>query len=288
MGNATAGRPDRPAACYLGSMMADHFRVRRGPADLACLRFGSGPPLLCLHALAFSKEYFGMAAEVLGPRFDCVAFDQRGHGETRVEGALDATAPRDLAGDIEAVLDHVGWPRATLAGTSLGAAAALLFAHHRPDRVAMLLQDLPAFGPSSTRDPLKTDAMVSALDRSDLGLAAREAGRGLPSGRARALADALLAQWRPFPPEELGPKLAAVFRVTARWRIFDRWPDELGEVSMPTHILALAGDLVHPLSVAEEMARAMPRGRLWPRVPSLDAAVVTRQWAEVLSAPWDG
>lgn len=255
------------------------FRVRSGGVDLAGVRFGSGPPLVVAHPLAFSKAYFAAAAAVLGARFTVAAFDQRGHGET--EGPVD---PNAMAADWGAVLDHLGWDRAAIGGTSLGAATALRFALAAPERVRLLVQDLPAFGPRASRDPVRTERVAEALERSDLEEAARRITEGMSPPRARAWQEALRADWGQYPPERLGPKLAAAFRATADWSVAAPWPDVLKSLAVPVRILAVRGDPSHPWELAETMVRTLPDARLVPRVPSLHPAAMARQWLEVLSS----
>jgi pimeloyl-ACP methyl ester carboxylesterase len=79
--------------------------------------------------------------------------------------------------------------------------------------------------------------------------------------------------------------LAAIFRASATWTVAERWPDDLATLSVPTHVLGLEGDSSHPIAVAREMARILPRARLWARVPSLDAQAMARQWARVADSP---
>ena len=46
-------------------MNIETFRVPSSSGtDLACVRFGEGPPLLLAHPLVFSKAYFAAAAPV--------------------------------------------------------------------------------------------------------------------------------------------------------------------------------------------------------------------------------
>jgi pimeloyl-ACP methyl ester carboxylesterase len=269
----------------MSDLPVERFTVTSGPATLACVRFGAGPPLVCVHALAFSKEYFVAAAAVLGRAFTCLAFDQRGHGETVAPEDADALSPAAMAADIGAVLDAAGLASATVGGTSLGAATTLRFALAHPARVDLLIQDLPAFGPGPQRDAAHSEAVAAALAAGDLDEGARRAAAGLLPGPARALAATLRAQWQPFPAAALGPKLAAAFRATAGWRVVDAWPGALASLAVPTHVLGLAGDGGHPLAVAEAMARTLPRARLWPRVPSLKPTDVARQWVQVATAP---
>ncbi len=260
-------------------MNVERFTVSGPGAGLACARFGKGPPLLLAHPVVFSKAYFVGAAEVWGARFDCVAFDQRGHGET--EGPVETGA---MVEDVGRILDHFGWGKASMGGTSLGAASTLAFALRHPDRVSALVQDLPGFGPGTSRDPAKTERMAEAFGRADLEEAARRATEGMSAPRAKAWREALFADWNHYDPARLGPKLAGALRETARWRVVERWPDDLAGLAVPVRILAVEGDPVHPVEVARTMARTIPDARLVPRVQSLSPAAIARQWIEVLES----
>jgi len=264
------------------SGVIERFRVRAAGADLACVRFGEGPPLLCVHALAFSKEYFVSAAESLGAHFTCVAFDQRGHGATEWEGGEAGLELSAMGQDIEAVMDHMRWAAATVGGISLGAATTLCFALSKPERVTRLIQDLPAFGPTSRKDPAQV-VVASALDRGDLEAAIRSLTAGLSPLRASALGTLLLTQWDPF-GQRLGHKLAAAFRASSRWRVVENWPGDLARLDVPVEILGIVGDPAHPIEVARTMAATLPRSKYWPRIPSLSPSAVAKQWAEVAGA----
>lgn len=259
------------------------FEVVTPTARLHGVRFGAGPPLLCVHALAFSSRYFAAAAATLGAAFECIAIDQRGHGETVALDDDRSMTPRGMAADLAAVLDAAGWESACVGGISLGAATALRLALEHPRRVRALIQDLPAFGPLSPRGIGKSARVAEALCRGALGEAAQAAGDGLSPPRARALEQVLLAAWEPYPPSELGPKLAQIFRASATWQIVASWPSELASLKMPVEILALPGDRSHPIEVARQMAAVIPRARLTMRVPSLDPNKALAQWIELLA-----
>ncbi len=261
------------------------FSVRSGAAHIACARFGDGARrLLYLHALGYSKEHAVAAADVLGAAFDCIALDQRGHGETRAGGGgpLDM-AIDELVADACAVLDDAGWESAIVGGTSMGAAVALRLALLHPERVRVLVQDLPAFGPRTPRDAEHAASIAEALDTGDLAEAARRATESLSGKRAAALQQELLAQWRPFDESELGPKLAEAFRATTCWSVLDDWPEGLGRVSAPTHLIALRGDPSHPYEVAETMARHIPGAQIYARIPALDPRKSFTQWVSILT-----
>ncbi len=263
------------------------FSVRSGAAEIACVRFGDGGDaarLLYLHALGYSKEHAAGAASVLGAAFDCIALDQRGHGETGAiaGGPLDM-ALDELVADAGAVLDSAGWDSAIVGGTSMGAAVALRLALLHPERVRVLVQDLPAFGPRTPRDAEHAASIAEALDTGDLPEAARRATQSLSGKRAAALQRELLAQWQPFDRRELGPKLAGAFRATTCWSVLDDWPDGLERVTAPTHVIALRGDPSHPYEVAETMARGIPGAQIYARIPALDPRKSFAQWVSILT-----
>jgi len=134
--------------------MPDQIRVQHvsGPRhQIAYRRQGSGPPLVLLHPLALSGAVWGEFADRLSERFDVIAADARGHGDSGWDGApfsLD-----DLAGDVATLLDGLGLEAASLAGLSMGGSTAIRFAAQHPARVVRLLvADTTAwYGPDAVR-----------------------------------------------------------------------------------------------------------------------------------------
>jgi pimeloyl-ACP methyl ester carboxylesterase len=256
------------------------FRVPARNADLACVRFGDGPPLLLAHPVLFSKAFYAAAADVWGARFTCVAFDQRCHGET----TSTHLTPAALAEDVGAILDHLKWDKAAIGGTSFGAASTLLYALSNPSRVSFLIQDLPGFGPASFRDPFQTSRISAALEDGDLDDAARQITAGMSEPRAKAWTEALFADWNHYDRATLGPKMAGALRSSSSWRIVGRWPEELQKLTMPVRIFGVQGDPVHPWDTAQTMARTIKGARLSPRVQSLSPAAIATQWIDALTS----
>jgi len=275
-----ASGPQMMSPCYIGGMEITPFRVASKGADLACVKFGEGPPLLLAHPVLFSKAFYASAADVFGAKFTCVAFDQRCHGET----TSSLITPADLAADVGAVMDHMKWDKATIGGTSLGAATTLLYALANPARVSLLVQDLPAFGPSSFRDPNMTARIAAALEDGDLDDAAKQITLNMKEPRAQAWTEALFADWKNYDAAKIGPKMAGALRATSTWRIVGRWPDELQKLHMPIVILGIQGDAVHPWDIAQTMARTIKSGRLTTRVQSLSPAAIAKQWCDLINA----
>jgi pimeloyl-ACP methyl ester carboxylesterase len=256
------------------------FRVAAKNADLACVRFGDGPPLLLAHPVLFSKAFYAAAADAWGARFTCVAYDQRCHGETT---SSILTLP-SLAEDVGAILDHLKWDKAAIGGTSFGAASTLLYALSNPGRVSCLIQDLPGFGPSSFRDPFQSSRIAAALEDGDLDDAAKQITAGMSEPRAKAWSEALFADWNHYDRATIAPKMAGALRAASAWRIVGRWPDELQKLTMPVRIFGVQGDPVHPWDTAQTMARTIKGARLSPRVQSLSASAIAAQWIDAITS----
>ena len=123
---------------------------------------GSGPDAVLLtHNLMSQRGSFAEVAARLAPRCRLAAVDLRGHGESA--GAPRRFTVDDLADDLVAVLDELGWARALLVGTSLGATASALVALRRPERVRGLM--LVSATPYAARpaDRLRFRALATVL-----------------------------------------------------------------------------------------------------------------------------
>src|SRR5262245_51824824 len=98
---------------------------------------GAGaPPVLMLHGGAQTAHSFDEVAPALARGHHVVCLDQRGHGDT---SWAPRYRPEDFSGDVDAVLDHLGWDAATLVGMSLGGLNAMAYAASRPARVRALV-----------------------------------------------------------------------------------------------------------------------------------------------------
>src|SRR5438067_7174249 len=94
---------------------------------------GSGRPMILLHGGLGSGEMFGPVLPVLSERHQVITVDLQGHGRTAdIERPIDV---RLMAGDIAALIDHLGLHRPDLVGYSLGGAVALHTAAKYPDKV---------------------------------------------------------------------------------------------------------------------------------------------------------
>ena len=98
----------------------------------------TGAPVLIVHGLSFfSYDWIGVAAELASNR-EVVAMDMRGFGDSTWSPSRDY-AVSTMAGDIVALLDHLGWERAILVGHSMGGRNCAYCAARNAARVAGLV-----------------------------------------------------------------------------------------------------------------------------------------------------
>jgi lipase len=96
------------------------------------------PRVVCLHGVTGHGRHFARLAEVLAPRFQVIAPDLLGHGDSRRE------PPWSLDAQVEAVLATVGRQPAVCLGHSFGARVAVALAAREPGFAAKLVLLEPA------------------------------------------------------------------------------------------------------------------------------------------------
>ena len=85
---------------------------------------GHGLPFVFQHGLGGDvNQPFGLYRPRAGVRL--IAFDVRGHGETRPLGDVDKLTIATLADDLIGLIDHLGIKQTVVGGISLGAAVAV-------------------------------------------------------------------------------------------------------------------------------------------------------------------
>jgi pimeloyl-ACP methyl ester carboxylesterase len=97
---------------------------------------GDGPPLLFFNGSGATLATMGLLVDPFRTRFEVLAFDQRGLGQTTIPSGTYEMA--DYAADAAALLDHVGWDRCRAVGVSFGGMVAQEFAVTFPERVERL------------------------------------------------------------------------------------------------------------------------------------------------------
>jgi len=220
-----------------------------------------GRPALCLlHGGSAHAHWFDAITPALVGRFDMVALDQRGHGES-AWASPPAYATEDFVADLLSLMPALGWERMTVIGHSMGGHNAMALAAWHPERVSALVV---------------VDARPAiAADRLHLMHA-----RGRRAPRLHPSAEAAVHAFRLLPRETVAePALLAhlarvgVVDAPGGWkyrfdpacngarRPADLWP-LLPTISAPTLIVRAARSPVLIPEAAARMSREIPRARL--------------------------
>jgi 3-oxoadipate enol-lactonase len=97
---------------------------------------GDGPPVIFSHGFLMDGSMFDTQVAALAGQFRCITWDERGHGETPVEGPFTYW---DSADDALALLDVLGIGSAVFAGMSQGGFISMRAALQAPERVRGLV-----------------------------------------------------------------------------------------------------------------------------------------------------
>lgn len=100
---------------------------------------GKAPPAVLLHGLMGFSANWGRIWPNLVTEREVLVFDQRGHG--RSAKPKHGYSPDAYAGDVIALLDHLGWKSCHIVGHSMGGRVALHFAKLYPGRTLSLTME---------------------------------------------------------------------------------------------------------------------------------------------------
>ena len=236
--------------------------VERGGHQLAGELSGEGAPVVLLHGVTATRRYVVHGSRLLERGgFRVVAYDARGHGESSPAPEPGRYEYADLVGDLEAVLDELGWERAALVGNSMGAATAMAFALEHPERVSALVQVTPAYAgrPNEAAYP-EWDALAEGMETNGVEgfLDAYEPGSD------PAYHETVMRFTRQRLERHAYPRAVAdALRVVPRSAAWDGL-EPLETLDLPVLVVGSRdeADPGHPLRVAEAYAERLPRAEL--------------------------
>jgi 3-oxoadipate enol-lactonase len=148
---------------------------------------GAGPAVVFVHGFGLDKRMWDPQVRYLAARYQVVRYDCRGFGDS---GPFGLGVPYTHAGDLLALLDHLGLGQAVLAGLSFGGRVVLQAALAAPDRVAGLAL-LATVLDGVPWDPESEAGLAEAARQARSG--------GLAAGRAAWLAHPLFGAARQRP-----------------------------------------------------------------------------------------
>jgi pimeloyl-ACP methyl ester carboxylesterase len=154
-----------------GSIPHQTGRARSGELNIFFRKTGKPgrTPILIVHGLSYFSWDWLPVAQALGANREVIAMDMRGFGDSDWSPAKDYSVP-SMAQDILAVLDHAGWPRALLAGHSMGGRSTTYAAAKHPERAAGLVlvdytpENAPAGGQRTTKIVGNTPDAFASID----------------------------------------------------------------------------------------------------------------------------
>ena len=115
---------------------ATHLLAREG-GEIAYDVQGEGPLVVCVPGMGdLRSTYRYLRPPLVAAGFRVATVDLRGHGDSSTE--FPSYDDQALAGDIGALIEHLGGP-AILIGNSMGAGASVIAAAERPELVAKLV-----------------------------------------------------------------------------------------------------------------------------------------------------
>ena len=227
--------------------------------ELAYRRWGAGQAAgraLLIHPLALDGSLWApVAARLAEAGLDVVAPDCRGHGQSgKAPGPYSV---QQFGSDMEALLEHLGWENAIVAGCSMGGCVAQAFALAAPRRLAgLVLVDTTAwYGPEAPRN---------WGERAEK---ARTGGLAAMSGfqATRWFSDA----WRGANPGVVA-NVAGIF-VANDLACYAASCDMLGKadlreglehIAVPTTVIVGEEDYATPVSASEDLVRRIPGATL--------------------------
>lgn len=219
---------------------------------------GSGRPLVLLHGGLLTIELsFGPLLDPLAASRQVIAVEFQGHGHTADTGrpmTIEA-----LAGDVVALLDHLGIAEADLFGFSLGGLVACAVALSAPARVGkLIIASADAYRPPGRESaPLDDDRLPAPADFQAM----------------RDAYDAVAPD-----PAHFGEVMA---KTSAMVQQFPGWTDELRSLRAPT--LLIFGDHdFSPLPDVVEMFEVLPNAQL-AVLPGTTHVGVTRRPGQVFA-----
>lgn len=221
-------------------------------------RHGSGTPLVLLHGGMLTIDLnFGELIPTLAQRHEVIGVEMQGHGRT---ADIDREiTPAALAGDVVALLDHLGIERAHVLGHSLGGAVTLELAVNHPTRVRSVVPVSASVRPDGMHEDLSDPSRFATSTR-------------MPT--QQDFADFRDAYLRLSPhPEHFEDFLASLSRSAADLR---GWSDEqLAGITAPTLIVQGDHDFV-TIEHAALMQHLIPGSHL-AVLPATTHMTVTRR-----------
>lgn len=215
---------------------------------------GAGKPLVLIHSAAMSVRVWDGQFEAFAKHFQTIRLDLYGYGRSPFTDEKRI----DHAGDVAALLDHLGIQKAAVLGMSMGSEVAMAFALRYPQRTSALI--LVGAGLDGYDYPEEAFAwwgdFVGALAASEI-----------ERGQAVFIQNALNSTVTPLDDSVKGRIRELMADYTWQhyedgsllWKGMDPPPiTRLGEVTCPTLVITGEGDTSVTHAIAKTLVEGMP------------------------------
>jgi 3-oxoadipate enol-lactonase len=213
------------------------------------------PRIALIHSLALDRSFWNGVVPLLAPDADVLIYDCRGHGQS---AKVKMTYTAELfAGDLAGLLDHVNWPRAVIAGCSMGGCVAQAFAGVYPDRAkAIAVIDSTAwYGPTAPKD--WRGRAATAVTEGLAALSAFQATRWVSDGFRDAHPEVVRAHMDVFLANDVD-----CYRSTCEMLGDADLRHYQASMRMPVSVIVGEEDYAAPVAMSEQIQKAVPGATL--------------------------
>ena len=215
---------------------------RHGDVDIAFLDEGEGDPIVLVHGFASNKETNwvmpGWTATLRRDGRRVIALDNRGHGASTKLYDPAAYHSATMAGDVGALIDHLGLGRADVMGYSMGARIAAFLALRQPDKVRSIV--LGGLGAHLVEGVGLPETIAEALEAPSLAV----------------VADTQERVFRAFAEQTRSDLNALAACIRGSRQTLTR--AEVGQIGVPALVAVGTRDMI--AGSAEGVARLLPKG----------------------------
>lgn len=254
---------------YCSVRGVDHYYewITAEPISASALPTSGKPVLVFVHGWAGSARYWQSTAHALKDQFDCLLYDLRGFGRSRLPRPIpdEITALSyeldSYADDLALFLDALKLPRVYLNAHSTGASIATLFLNRYPDRVERAIltcngifeydeKAFKAFHKFGGYVVAFRPAWMLAIPGIDHMFMARFLHRSIPRAAKRAfLEDFIVADYE----AALGTVYTAVSEKASI-----EMPQEFSRITVPTLLISGEYDKIIPAQMGRQAADLNP------------------------------
>ena len=213
------------------------------------------PRIALIHSLALDRSFWDGVVPLLTPHADVLTYDCRGHGKS---AKVRMTYTAELfAGDLASLLDHMKWPRAIVAGCSMGGCIAQAFAGVYPDRVRGLtvIDSTAWYGPTAPRD--WRDRAATAVTKGLAALSAFQSTRWVSDAFREARADMVQKHIDVFLANDVG-----CYRATCEMLGDADLRHYQANLRVPLSVIVGEEDYATPVAMSEQIHQAVPGSTL--------------------------